>query len=438
MDQRFFRSLFSFVLAFTLASSSFATGVDSVDKIASAPISSDAVSGPGSASVLEERVEAELDRQATVVFTEFKKVNPSADIPVLQRAKKLAMYRIKQMGVITDVLKSAGRAPAISIVATEILTTCLAPVFVSLGWHGAASAMLGLPWGLVAGGGAFYFLVLKERLKIARGLGLYSLSSLDLIRETVIGYNLKYRVSSIIHDDLEAKLGRADVEVLRRSINFEKSNSPSVTVGELEAMVRRSPEGLAYLQQTYMDRLDTAYYASLLLRFVSSDEALAGELVEKLQARSPEFKSSASLRRHLLNSHDVSLKIAREIKKAQIQKSNLKKRKKAGEITADEVKALKKEYAAEIMRLGSVRAELVRHEYGVLFEAKRQVAQKIALVDVQLTAAHHEELISIVKQIRETLVAIDKTETASTLPKSTKPNPARRAAVVMTCAELFN
>lgn len=395
--------LFSFLLIFALSSSFFAAPA-----FASSNAGGSTERSPASVSsgvdAQETALESEIDRQADVVFKEFiASVNSRVPLSALQIAKRAAIYKLKQMHVLTDILKAAGPAPATTILATELLTNfVLAPIATAFGRPVIAGVIFTVPWGLITGFGVFSYQMMRDRYTVARSIGVSSLRSLDQIRKLVVGYDLKYRVSSVIYQSLTAD--RVEFEVLRSAWNFDEAKVPTVTIAEFEAMVRQAPGGPEYLEQIYLEKLDPAFYAALLLRFTNESERLTSQLVQVVRARMPEVKDSSDplgLRRHLIEVDDIKKQLDREIRNYQTAKAGLKKLVKAGTLTA-EVAAAKKSHASrEIVRLRDVRNRVMRHEYAALLEARASLAanagraSSIRASSLRVLASRESDLLSL-------------------------------------------
>lgn len=421
----FGKLLFSLFLSLCFATSSFASlsfasseaglGVGSF-----APARSIASISSGSEfEAKETELAAEIDRQADVVFKDFVATSGSrVPFSVLKKAQRAAVYRLKQMYVLTDILKASGPAPATTIIATELLTNfVLAPIATAFGKPAVAGVMLTVPWGLMAGFGVFTYQTMKARAKLARSLGLKSLKALNNLRELIIGYDLKYRVSSIIFRKMASDIGSVEFEVLQKGWNFSTSKMPAIHIAELEALVRSSIkssnagpndsslDGPSYLEQIYIERLDPSFYSALLLRFVNESEMLTTELVSLVRTRLtaiPASESSLSVRRHLLGIDDVQMQLDREIRNSQTVKAGLKKRVKSGELTELEAKRLRIHAGQELDRFREVGKRLSFYEYSVLLEAQAQLANDAALAmsDVEVSASRTSELTAIALETR--------------------------------------
>jgi hypothetical protein len=390
---------------------------------------------------------AEIDRQADVVFKAFVASSGSrVPLSVLKKAQRLAVYRLKQMNALTDILKASGPVPAAAMVATEVLVDLiLAPIATALGKPEIAGVMVAIPWGMLTGFSAFTYQATKIRSQIARSIGVRSLKSLDHLREIVIGYDLKYRVSSAVYKSLANDLGDVEFEILRKGWVPETSKLPALQIAELEKIVERSELGSEYLQAIYLERLDPASYAALLLRYINESEDLTSELVKLVRARMPAILASddpRSLRRHLLGINDLQRQLERELKVLQTQRSGLKSRVKNGELTADEAKRLKLDAMKEIERLQDVRQILRRHEYSVLLEAEGQMAGDPSL-SVRASLVPSSSVSELVEIAREARLRASKSgANAAAAPKVTivdrvKSVVQELSARPLVCQDLF-
>lgn len=413
--------LVSLLLSLSLVTSAFAE--NRTRSIASVPSSRDA-------NLRVAELVSAIDRQADEVFRDFRSTHPDVPLSILKHVQREAAYRLKQMNVMTDILKASGPTIATSIVATEILTTfVLAPLAGAMGKPALAGVFLVAPWGLIAGAGTFAYEVLKIRVKIARRLGLRSLGSLDRFRADVVGYDLKNRVSSIIYENIEGDIGTVEFEVLRKSMNFEAAQTPAVTIAELEEFLKASSEGEAYLRKIYMEKLDPAFYSALLLRFIDESDELTDRLTALIRERGEAVVTGPSaVRRHLLAAHDVQIAIDREIKALQIQHAGLKKRVKAGEITSHEAKAAKVRTGAELVRLRLLRRSLMHHEYTVLLDAVSNFAKGTAIEDLNPVPQRASDLVDIAAQIR--------TKPSETV-EAARPRPVTPSIGLLSCSALF-
>lgn len=329
-----------------------------------------AIATPHELAAQEALLISEIDRQADAVFQEFQKTYPKAPLSFLKKSQREIVYRLKQMHVLTDVLKASGPAPATTLLAVEVLTTFVfAPLATAMGKPAVAGAMVVVPWGIVAGFGVFSYQMLKIRRNLAKELKVSSLREFDRVRKVVVGYDIKNRVSSAMYQSLKGNT--VEFEILRKAVSPETTKTPSITIAELEAMVTSQVEGAQYLQDIYIDKLDPMYYSALLLRFVNNSEGLTAQLVATLTAREKVgVDQSASLRKYLMASDDIQNQIEREIKKIQIEKATTKKRVKKNEMTKAEAKELKAHLASELTRIQAVRHQVTRAEYIVLIESK--------------------------------------------------------------------
>ena len=384
--------LLSFVLALSFASTSIAS---SFGRLPLRTIASVSVSDPSTGA--EEALASEIDRQADVVFQNFLAESGSRiPLTVLQKAKRIAVYRLKQMHVLTDVLKAAGPAPATTLLAAELLTNfVLAPIATAFGKPVVAGVMVTVPWGVIGGFGVFSFQVMKERFKMARELGRYSLRSLDRLRADMLGYDVKHRVSSVIYHELSEM---AEFEVLSKGWKLNSARMPGLLVSDLETLVRESPDGGAYLDTIHMERLDPAFYTSLLLRFINHSPTLVTALVAKVRASTPaivDAGEASSLRRHLIGVDDVKSQVERSLSEQQKIKAGLKKRLKSGEITVVQRDRLKAGVISEVNRLREVKAQLARHEYAVLVDSEGMISNGQKPTSVSVDRERAEDLLSL-------------------------------------------
>lgn len=386
-----FRLFLSLFLVFSFGAASFAEPTGPTRSLAS-------VSESAPLFAREVELASEIDRQADVVFKKFvEESGTHVPLTTLQKAKRIAIYRLRQMNILTDILKAAGPAPATALLASEILTNfVLAPIATAFGKPAVAGVMITVPWGVIAGFGVFSVQVAKERFQIARSLGRFSLGSLDRLREIVIGYDVKHRVSSVIYQALNSEL--TEFEVLKKGWAFETAKQAGVLVSELEDIVKRDANGAAYLEAIYLEKLDPSFYSALLLRFINESESLTVELVSTVRSRMPAVTASTdplALRRHLIGIDDVKMQLDRDIRNLQKMKAALKKRFKSGEISEFQRARLKVEALAEISRLQRVRDRLVRHEYAVLVQAEGHAVNGLALTSLKIEAARSEELVQL-------------------------------------------
>jgi hypothetical protein len=428
--------LFIILVALSFVSTSFAA-----NSYATTGRSIASVSAPLFAQ--ETELVAEIDRQADVVFKKFVE-DSDGRIPLstLQKAQLEVVYRLKQMHVLTDILKASGPAPATTLLATEILSNfVLAPLATAFGKPAVAGVMITVPWGVVAGFGVFSFQLAKQRFLIARSLGRYSLRSLDKVRKLVVGYDIKYRVSSSIYQDLNQNV--TEFEILKKGLNLDSAKMPSLLVSELEGMVRSAPEGVDYLESIHMEKLDPSFYSALLLLFINDSEELTSKLVSLVRDRSPLEKASEdpfSIRRHLMGVDDVQMQIDRSIKNLQIEKAGLKKRLKSGDVLEFEAARIKAHAVKEIVRLREVRDRLVRHEYSVLTAAELRLSAGESPASLTIEASRATELVSLaleayVKPAKSAV--IDVGAARSTAAERVRAVIRAVSAQPLTCSDLF-
>ncbi|RYZ74392.1 MAG: hypothetical protein EOP05_09255 [Proteobacteria bacterium] len=375
-----FRSILSSLLSLTLllGTTTPAFAQSNVQASGQSPAQSagtELAATPTELAAQEAMLISEIDAQADVVFKEFQKTYPKAPLSFLKKAQREIVYRLKQMHVLTDILKASGPAPATTLLAVEVLTTFVfAPLATAMGKPAVAGAMVVVPWGIAAGFGVFSYQMLKVRRNLAKELKVSSLKEFDQIRKVVVGYDIKNRISSAMYQSLKGNT--VEFEILRKAVSPATTKTPSITIAELEAMVTSQVEGAQYLQAIYMEKLDPMYYSALLLRFVNNNEGLTSQLVATLSAREKlGSDQSSSVRKYLMASDDIQNQIEREIKKIQLEKIATKKRVKAREMTKDEAKELKKHLASELTRIQAVRHQVTRAEYMLLIESKSALAE---------------------------------------------------------------
>jgi hypothetical protein len=323
----------------------------------------------------EDQLVHEIDRQADAVFEELKRQQPDLPITLLKKTQREAIYRLRQMHVITDVLKASGPKPAIALVAGEILTNfIIAPMFAAKGNLLMATASAAIPWGIMAAGAVAAYDMMKLRLKLAKDLNssLRGLREADKVREIVIGYDAKYRVSTVMFEMMKDSIAtELEFEVVKKMKAADATRTPFVTVGEIEALVKSTPEGSIYLQRIYFERLDKGLYTALMLRYLNDDAELAERLLELLKARAPLLSVEAkALRDHLLGVDDLKKLIARDLRTIQAELKALKTKKKAGEMTEAQAAQAKVYLQGEIKRLQGARKDVVHHEYALLLDVK--------------------------------------------------------------------
>ncbi|MEK7358704.1 MAG: hypothetical protein AAB250_19825, partial [Bdellovibrionota bacterium] len=335
----------------------------------------------------EQELITEIDRQAEVIFQEIKRQQPELPVTIVQKTQREAVYRLKQMHVLTDVLKAAGPTPAVALVAAEVLTTfILAPMFAAKGNVVMATLMVTVPWGIAAGAAAASYEMVKHRLKIARDLkaGFWSLHQADKIREIVLGYDVKYRISTVMFESMKESLAKdLEFEVVKKMKTAELARAPFVTVAELDALIRNTPEGALFLGRIYFERLDRELYSALMLRYLNDHPVLVEKLLELLESRTPAVPIEAALlRKHLLAVDDLKKLIARDLMTIQIELKASKKKVKSGEMTKEAADQSKLYLKQEIKRLQVARGDVIRHEYALLLDAKSAFNEKdFAAVD---------------------------------------------------------
>jgi hypothetical protein len=434
------RFLLSLILVLAFASTSFAgetwssfAPVRSIASVESRDQENDLVS--------------EIDRQADVVFTGFLASSGSrVPLSTLKKAQRAAVYRLKQMHVLTDILKSSGPAPATAMLATEILTNfVLAPIATAVGRPALAGIIVAGPWGLVTGFSVFAYQIAKQRLTVARSLGIWTLGPLDKLRKLVVGYDLKYRVSSVVYQSMMSDIGEVEFEVLRKGWAFDEAKMPGVLISELETIVSKSVDGPAYLQAIQFDKFDSTFYSALLLRFINENDDLTGNLLDLVRARIPEMTASndaLSIRRHLLGVGDVKLQLTREIQNSQKATANLKKRVKDGEMTSQEAKALKAHSKDDVNRLHALRGELMRHEYAVLLEAQAMAVNGVSPESVLVSSARSEDLLKIaleahVRPPKNAVIEAARTSTRLSTSEQVRAVVRAVSARPLVCQDLF-
>lgn len=329
----------------------------------------------------EEQLVHEIDRQADAIFDELKRQQPDFEITFLKKTQREAVYRLRQMQVLSDVLKASGPKPAIALVAGEILTNfIIAPMFAAKGNFVMATASAAIPWGLLAASAVASYDMMKHRLKLAKDLNsdLRSLRQADKIREAVLGYDVKYRVSTAMFEMMKGELStEVEFEVVRKMRNADATHTPFITVGEIEALVKSTPEGAVFLQRIYFEKLDKGLYTALMLRYVSEDANLAERLLDVLKARQPVLSVEVpALRNHLLAVDDLKKLIARDLRTIQAELKALKKKKKDGAMTEAEVVRAKTYLQSEIKRLQAARRDVVHHEYALLLDVKSSYQER--------------------------------------------------------------
>lgn len=372
----------------------------------------------------EEQLVHEIDRQADAIFAELQRQQPELPITLLKKTQREAVYRLRQMHVLSDVLKAAGPAPAIALVAGEVLSTFVfAPMFAAKGNVLMATVSMTVPWGIIAGGAAASYEMLKARLKLARELksSLFALYQADKIRKAVIGYDVKNRVSTAMFEMMKDRFAtEIEFEVVKKMKSADAARTSFVTVNELEALVKSIPEGATFLEHIYFERLDKGLYSALMLRFLSEDGALAQKLLDVLKARSPMSPTeTVILRNHLLAVDDLKKSIARDLRTVQQETKALKAKTKAGSITQAQADRAKSYLKDEIKRLQSARADLTRHEYKLLLDVKAPFKQgEVTTVE------------SIARQYAPTLVELQRSSRHVPLDVATLAPPSGRPAAI--------
>ncbi len=353
---------------------------------------------------LESQVVSELDRQADLVFQDFQKTNPQVPFSILKHAQREAVHRLKQMHVITDILKASGPSAATTLIAAEVLTNfVLAPIATAFGKPAIAGVIVVVPWGLIAGFGVFSYQMFKLKLRLARTLGVSSLRPLEHLRELVVGYDLKLRVSSIVYQSMEGDIGDVEFEVLRKTMDFGAAKIPGIAIEELEGLLKLTPEGSRYLSQIYAEKSDPSFYSALLLRYINSSEPTLERLMAMVRLRLPENSAPApagDLRQHLIGVSDVRAKIEREMRASMAERAGLKKRLKKSEISADDLKVLKSFLVGELARLRQLREALSKHEYSVLLDAQSALVGGVPAASLEADAESSADLIAIAAQAR--------------------------------------
>lgn len=374
-----FRSALSLSLIFSLIVGAVAPSVSHAQtELAVAAVRSSETLSAAQLLSLESKLVSEIDRQADLIFQDFLKSHPQAPISFLKKAQQQILFRLKQMGVLTEILKASGKAPAVTLIAGEIIPTfILFPMFAAMGQPLAATSMLTVPWGLIGGLGAFSYSMIKVRREMATQLNVASLAQFDKVRELVVGYDIKKRVTSTLVQSLSGE--HIEFEILKKAFKSEGANTPAIAIKELETLVRASESGAKYLSYIFMQKLDAATYASLLLRFVKDDAELTSQLASLISSRAQiaSTQVSPSFRSYLIASSETQMQIKREIKKINSLKSAVfKQRLKSLNIRGADSKDLRQHLAAESARLQLLLRQLSLAEYSLLIEAKAAVEAK--------------------------------------------------------------
>ena len=346
----------------------------------------------------EEALVAEIDRQADAIFTELKRQQPDFSINSFQHAERAAVYQLRQLHVLTDILKATGPAPATALVATELLTNfVLAPLLAARGETAAAGIALTVPWGLVAAVGVASYDVMKMRFQIAHELGITSMSELDRIRKIVIGYDIRHRVSSAIyHSTLQEVARDKEFDILKSNIDADSAQIPFMSIRELETLIRSEPRGAVYLDQIYLEKVDSELYVALMLRYLDESPQLTEQLLTLLQAREPQVtENSNRLRHHLIALDDLRKQIARDIKGIQEDLKDLKRAVKEKTVSAEFEKAEKRRFASATRSLQKAREFTARHEYALL-----------QLIHVPYLARNYEEVDRLAHEFEGSLAVL--------------------------------
>ena len=125
-----------------------------------------------------------------------------------------------------------------SYVSCSATNFVIAPMFAAKGHLVLASVSVAVPWGLIAATAAAGYQIVKDRLRLARDLGtsLRSLREADRIREIVLGYDVKYRVSTVMLEFVQNSFEQnIEFEVVSKMKNAETAAKLSERNAQLDA-----------------------------------------------------------------------------------------------------------------------------------------------------------------------------------------------------------
>lgn len=354
---------------------------------------------------LDQALQSEIEKIADRVFAEAKLKHP--DINHLMQVRQAVLTRAeKAKKHFVKVLRIVHPTVGVAIVAVEIFVTAgLVPWSFANGHYVLGTFFTFFPTLPAMLGAVLAYEAQKIRWQISRELGV-RLGEFDKIRKSIVGYNLKNKITSIVYDDN----GRVrELELVKRLVSVGEGYPSVVSVREITELLKETERGREFLEDIAHERSHKEVYSQLLVRFLNENPETLNRLLTSIerplaerQSRFERVRTRLSemifgqrqihandfpeLRDHLVKISDIQKHIQLESQRARAEVASAKQRLKNGEISREAFEALKEQMKSERQRLYEMKVQSFRHQYRLLVSAKNAVesgnrSEVISVVD---------------------------------------------------------
>ncbi len=349
-------------------------------------------------------------------YAHFQSLNPHLPHSDLKKVYDQICLKFRKLGVHKSTLEKYGSKVGAIIVAGEIISTFIVPVFaqaIDQLWIGGISAAL--PWGVFAADQYVRFQEKSLERKIAKEMSRAStfqwnwlrsfgrskpyFNELKELKNELMNYEAKNRVLSVLVESGMQEYRQHFQIDIAQNIQEADPHASLVKIEEIEEIVRAAPDGDRYLERVVLDKADSRIYLAKLLSFINANEVSGKDLLALARHRYD--------RQPIKNEKAVMLirkidDFKKEIGSLQVQLHSLKKEanKKMKDVeTSPEMKKEATIYAEELAtKIEHLNADLTKAEFMFLdtLTKPRYSASKdiYATVDDQIArlANHFSEL----------------------------------------------
>lgn len=346
----------------------------------------------------EELIQA-VDEHTDEVLKHLSLFQPAVPMSKWLKMKNVAILALKHTQGLHDLVKASGPKVLKVTAATEVVTTGLGLALAGAGMP-TVGMVFGLPWGFVAGLGTIGYEMMKLNRQVAKELGLSSLKELNILKEGVLGFEMKSRLSARIYKAVVNEVDHElEVQILSKAREGKSlSTQPAVTVLELEEIIRLKggSVGANFLSFAMAKKAEQKEYASLLLAYIYENENLEesfmnfmNDRITKNLEKNPGHPAMSQLRRLLLDMDNSRKAAEQDMHSLLAQRNELKKTAKT--LSSDRRKQIQETVFEKVKNLDFTSLTEIRRIFSPNEESetiKEEIKDRLIQIDAKLLKLH--------------------------------------------------
>jgi hypothetical protein len=310
-----------------------------------------------------------------------------------QKMVRKSVYHVKSAGVGIKELARYAKPAAKTFVVSNILSTfVLPPILTAVGQPGLAMLVLAVPFEPFLAGAQVMLTQAWGDMKLMSQIGVTEYRQYRQMRSELLGMSSRSHILTLIEKDIlkefETDPQARWLVVTRGSAGADKLLGHSISLPELESLLRKSKDGSQILEELMSEKLSTHLYTLEVWAAIQERDELRKELQETLKARFRAGTSTSHLNISRQLHEGIDLRRQLDALEEELSKSLKKAKRGASSLEVKQLKELRTD-------LGLVTRRIIqaseRSEMEILLAFSRGETPSLDLEDSlqMMREAHH-------------------------------------------------